>query len=176
MKSGSFWIGMVSGLVIAVIVAAVLPMLGVFDMTATGSKNILDWWGETNLKSTLEKRASTATIPSTASVEEGFNHYKATCLHCHGAPEASREGWARSMLPLPPELWHKEHQQMSDGEIFYIISNGIRMSGMPAFGPEHPDEDIWNMVAMVRHLPELTKPQQQQLQQTAAGYSQNGGH
>ena len=176
MKSGAFWAGIIGGLFIAVVVALVLPFIGVFDMTATGSKNILDWWGGTNLESTIENRAPKTALPTSANVDAGFEHYRGTCLHCHGAPDAPREGWAKSMLPMPPELWHEEQQKMADGELFYVINNGIRMSGMPAFGSEHGPEDIWNIVAMVKQLPKLTEPQKQQLQETAAGYDHGGGH
>lgn len=176
MKSGAFWVGILGGLIIAVVVALVLPFIGVFDMTATGSKNILDWWGGTNLESTIEKRAPKTTIPKTAKVDAGFKHYRATCLHCHGAPDAQREGWAKSMLPIPPELWHEEHQKSPEGELYYVISNGIRMSGMPAFGPEFSEGDIWNMVAMVKHLPQLSDQEKQQLQKTVAGYDHGGSN
>lgn len=167
MKAGSFLFGVMAGLIIALLVGLlVLPMIGVFDMTATGEKNILDWWGNTNLQSTLRRNAPETQLPDNADPSEGFVHYKSTCLRCHGGPDAARENWANNMLPTPPHL-HKHAQEMSDGTLFYIISNGIRMTGMPAFGPHHSQEDIWNMVAVVKQLNNLTEQQKQELQRSA---------
>ena len=54
-------------------------------------------------------------------------------------------------------------QGLRDGEIFWVVSNGIRMTGMPAFSPTHKEDEIWKIVAFVRHLPEITKEEQQLL-------------
>ena len=176
MKGGSILFGIMAGLIIALLVGLlVLPMIGVFDMTATGEKNILDWWGNTNLQSTLRRHAPETKLPDNADPSQGFAHYKSTCLRCHGGPDVTRENWANNMLPMPPHLY-KDTQEMSDGALFYIISNGIRMTGMPAFGPDHAQEDIWNMVAIVRELNNLTEPQKQELQRSADlfGHDKNG--
>ncbi len=175
MKAGSFWFGLLVGLILTIVGAVfVLPMLGVFNITALGKPNILDWWGDTNLDKTLDRRAPKTKIPSTANSSEGFEHYKSTCLHCHGAPDAPRESWANYMLPMPPHLQEEDTQQMPDGQLFYIIGNGIRMTGMPAFSPTHSQKDIWNMVAFVRELDKLTEDQKQQLQQTAGSFGERG--
>ena len=62
---------------------------------------------------------------------------------------------------------------MRDGELFWVVSNGIRMTGMPAFSPTHKQEEIWKIVAFVRHLPEITKEEQQILR---AGHEEEAGH
>jgi len=171
MQSVKFWTGIVSGMILAVLVGFVLlPVLGVFDTTATGTPGILDWWGETNLENSLRWRADDSRIPAIADTEEGFEHYRSMCLHCHGGPGAGRQEWAPHMLPAPPKLWDEEIQQMSDGELFSIVSNGIRMTGMPAFSPIHSDEDIWNMVVFVRRLDQLTEQQKHGLQEAASAF------
>jgi mono/diheme cytochrome c family protein len=175
MKRGSFLSGILGGVIISVLVGLLLlPMIGVFDMTATGENNILDWWGNKNLQSTLKRRAPETKIPDAADPSRGFDHYKSTCLHCHGSPDAQRESWANNMLPMPPHLQKADTQNMSDGALFYIISNGIRMTGMPAFIPDHSEEDIWDIVAVVRGLNNLTEPQKQELQKIAALYGHGG--
>lgn len=163
MKSGKFWLGIISGIILSGVVGLlIVPFLGVFPASATGKTNILDWWGHTNLESFLERKSPDANIPAEADLGDGTEDYLAMCLHCHGGPGAERQEWANHMLPLPPKLWKQELQdEMSDGEIFYVISNGIRMTGMPAFGEIHSDRDIWNMVAFVRQLPQLTEQQKQ---------------
>ena len=180
MKSGAFWFGIIAGIILSAVVGiVVLPMIGVFDMTATGNKNILDWWGETNLENTIEKNAPTTSIPTTASADKGMEHFASTCLQCHGSPDAPRRDWAETMLPKPPMLWQGDTQEMSDGEIFYVVRNGIRMSGMPAFGPHHQDEELWNIVKLVRQLDGLTQQQKERLLQASStkhNASEEGEH
>jgi mono/diheme cytochrome c family protein len=54
-------------------------------------------------------------------------------------------------------------QKRTDGELFWVVQNGIRMTGMPAFGPTHKDEEIWKIVAFLRHLPALTPEEEKAL-------------
>jgi mono/diheme cytochrome c family protein len=54
-------------------------------------------------------------------------------------------------------------QHRSDGELFWIVQNGIRMSGMPAFGATHKERQIWEIVAFLRHLPSLTPEEEKAL-------------
>jgi len=57
------------------------------------------------------------------------------------------------MYPRAADLTSRESQSYSDQEIFWIIRNGIRLSGMPAFGKVEPDDHIWDLVSYVRALP-----------------------
>ena len=62
----------------------------------------------------------------------------------------------------------KQTQNKSDGELYYTIENGIRLSGMPAFGEEHAkagDMETWNLVLFIRHLPNQTAEELQQMEQ-----------
>lgn len=164
MRIGSFLLGILVGVALAILVGVIaLPHLGVFDMTATGRTGLLDWWGSTNLHSVLEKKAPETKIPAAANPDRGIDHYAAVCRQCHGAPQAPRDDWAQRMLPMPPKLWEAETQAMADGELFYVVTNGIRMSGMPAFGPAHSEEEVWNLVALVRSLEKLDEAQAQRL-------------
>ena len=169
MRYGTFWAGILGGLILAAVIGfGILPYLGIFTTTATGKPGILDWWGDINLHNAVERQAPEMKIPPQADLAEGFEHYRNMCLHCHGAPNAGREKWATHMLPKPPKLWEKKFQEKkTDGQLFYIVNHGIRMTGMPAFGPLHGETGVWNMVAFVRRLDELTVEQQRQLQQAA---------
>ena len=71
----------------------------------------------------------------------------------------------KMMYPRPPNLAGEETQSMSDGQIYYPIQYGIRLSGMPAFGePADTDEDSWKLVAFIRHLPKLTPEEAQEME------------
>jgi len=58
-------------------------------------------------------------------------------------------------------------QQLGDGELYYIISNGIRLTGMPAWGSEDKPEAIWDLVSVIRRLPKLSPEELQRLQNAA---------
>ena len=91
----------------------------------------------------------------------GEEHYAAMCVYCHGAPDVAPAEFAAGLYPPPPSLTGDD---MSDGELFWTIKNGIRMTGMPAFGATHSDEKIWHIVAFIRHLSELTPAEKETLQ------------
>jgi mono/diheme cytochrome c family protein len=163
MRSRAFWIGVLGGIVASVLIGLfALPALGLFDMTASGGSGLLDWWGHTNWERSLKWRAPETEIPASADATRGEEHYHMTCLQCHGAPGTTAAEWADHMQPKPPKLWEQHTQQMSDGELFYVISKGVRMTGMPAFGPNHSDEEIWNIVAFVRQLDQRAGKQDKQ--------------
>ena len=65
--------------------------------------------------------------------------------------------------PPAPDLTLPRVQGRPDGELFWIVSNGIRTTGMPAFGPTHKPEEIWKIVSLIRPLPELTAEEQKAL-------------
>lgn len=71
------------------------------------------------------------------------------------------------MYPKPPDMRRAETQGKSDGALYYTIQNGIRLSGMPAFGQEHGtgETDTWKLVLSIRHLPKLTSDELQEMEQ-----------
>ncbi len=86
-------------------------------------------------------------------LETGKRFFDETCRLCHGAPGFQREKFADGLYPNPPYLGSKDIQSMNDREIFWAIKNGIKMTGMPAFGIKYKDEELWGAVKMVRALP-----------------------
>jgi mono/diheme cytochrome c family protein len=104
------------------------------------------------------------TNPIGTSPEElkpGLEHFARYCAMCH-ANDGSGQGAAigRGLFPKPPDMRAEPTQSLTDGEIFYIIENGIRFSGMPAFGTGKPDPagdtQIWQLVRFIRHVPRIT--------------------
>ena len=91
-----------------------------------------------------------------ALIETGFVLYQEQCLVCHGAPGVERGVIGRGMNPNPPRLAYTA-PDWSDGEIFWIIRNGIKMGGMPAFWTTNTEAENWALVAFTRRLPELTE-------------------
>nr|WP_269748184.1 cytochrome c [Alteripontixanthobacter muriae] len=88
-------------------------------------------------------------------VEAGAGAYKGMCAHCHGGVGDSRAIWARTMRPIPPPL-ARVAPEWSAEEVFWIVKHGVKMSGMPAFGPTHEDQSLWEIAAFVKQLPEMS--------------------
>jgi mono/diheme cytochrome c family protein len=99
-----------------------------------------------------------------SAIETGLHLFREMCIQCHGAPKIESEPFAKGLNPPAPEL-SIVLDEWSDGELFWIVKNGIRMTGMPAFGVTLQDQEIWGIVAGMRQLPELTETQVQELRQ-----------
>ncbi len=115
----------------------------------------------TRAKHFLVRRSSREGIPPApvnlqASIEEGDKLFGTECGACHGLDGHKPTDAGRWMYPRAADLTSAEVQQYSDRELFWIIRNGIRLSGMPAFGRVESDEHIWNLVQYVRTLPQRT--------------------
>jgi mono/diheme cytochrome c family protein len=86
-------------------------------------------------------------------------HFADHCAICHGNDGSGETAIGGAMYPKPPDLRAPGTHERSDGEIFWIIENGVRLTGMPAFGGpgQHGNsEDSWKLVHFIRHLPSLT--------------------
>lgn len=87
-----------------------------------------------------------------ASVAEGNKLYGVECAMCHGMNARNPTDAGRWMYPRAADLTSTEVQSYSDRELFWIVKNGIRLSGMPAFGKVESDEHMWSLVHYLRSL------------------------
>jgi mono/diheme cytochrome c family protein len=84
-------------------------------------------------------------------------HWADHCAVCHAADGSGATSLAEHMHPRPPDMRSAPTQDLADGELYWIIQNGIRLSGMPAWGEPRPDDpETWDLVAFLRALPGLT--------------------
>jgi mono/diheme cytochrome c family protein len=84
-------------------------------------------------------------------------HFADHCSVCHANDGSGTTMFGQGLYPKAPDLREQETQKLSDGELFWIIENGVRFTGMPAFGGHHDStDDTWKLVLFVRHLPQLT--------------------
>jgi mono/diheme cytochrome c family protein len=95
-------------------------------------------------------------VETRASVEAGGSHYGLECGSCHGIDGRSQTPSGRWMYPRAADLTSEGVQSYSDQELYWIINNGIRFTGMPGFGKMEAPDHIWNLVKYVRTLP-ITK-------------------
>jgi mono/diheme cytochrome c family protein len=167
------------GISLFIIIAIVLLMgfgfihSGAFNVAATSKDPaLLSWVLETTREHSIENHSSDITAPDkaelakTETLREGFEHYNEMCVVCHGAPGID-PGEAREGLNPKPPLLAKLKDLETDplSETFWIIKHGIKMTGMPGWGPTHSDDKIWAMVAFVRKLPSMSAAEYQALRQ-----------
>ncbi len=92
-------------------------------------------------------------------------HFADHCAICHGNEGTGDTPIGKGLYPKPPDLRAEETQKLSDGELFWIIENGVRFTGMPAFGGSHgSEEDSWKLVRFIRHLPQLSADERMEMQ------------
>ena len=84
-------------------------------------------------------------------------HYLDHCAVCHGRDAKGNTDMGANMYPKVPDLTSTDVQRRSDGALFYIIQNGVRWTGMPAWKEEHSSEETWKLVAFIRKAPTLTE-------------------
>jgi mono/diheme cytochrome c family protein len=104
-------------------------------------------------------------------IAEGAEHYDAMCTGCHLAPGMAENEMRPGMNPKPPIL--AKFAPDSPGEAFWVIKHGIKMTGMPAWGLTHSDEEIWNIVAFLEKQPKLSAEEYRALVKSAGGHHEH---
>jgi len=102
-------------------------------------------------------------------ITQGFHHYHGMCRLCHGAPGYSRVEFAQGLYPLPADLASADVQKRPDAEIFWIINNGIKMTGMPAFGGTHGEDELQGLLLFVRRVSTIDSNEYEEMVE-AAGF------
>jgi len=97
------------------------------------------------------------------SLGRGREAYRANCLVCHGVPGREQSAVAAGLNPPVPDLAEPETQGRTDGELFFLVSAGVRLTGMPGFEKSLPEKMRWELVAFLRALPKLGEGELQAL-------------
>jgi len=132
----------------------------------------------TNLERWVARAARSAALPSNARalknpvvsspgvLADAQEHWADHCAACHANDGSGDTQLGKRTYPPAPDMRLAATQQMTDGELFYIIQNGIRLSAMPAWGggSGHDEQDSWKLVDFIRHLPQLTVEEKQEMQ------------
>ena len=140
--------------VCALIIAGTLLGISQINLSALPEPGNLETYLATRAKHMLVRRSSREAIPPAplnlkASTEESEKLFGTECAACHGLDGNNPTDAGRWMYPRAADLTSHEVQRYSDRELFWILKNGIRLSGMPAFGKVETDEHIWNLVHYV---------------------------
>ena len=94
-------------------------------------------------------------VVTAAVLTDARAHFADHCAVCHGNDGRGDTPMGRNLYPRVPDMRLPATQAISDGELFYIIENGVRLTGMPAWAVPGSEEDSWNLVHFIRHLPRL---------------------
>jgi mono/diheme cytochrome c family protein len=152
------------GLLIGVVVLAALGLIYLRStgLSARGEPGSI----ETSMARIARKlsipadaRARRNPIPASAEVRaQGMAHYADHCASCHANDGSGDTEMGRGLFPKAPDMRLAATQELSDGELFYVIEHGIRFTGMPAWSTGTPagEESTWHLVHFLRHLPRLT--------------------
>ena len=152
--------------IIVVLIAAFLIFIysGTYNISASVPHfGITRWVISTVMDNSVKHHAKGIKAPNlndSSMVQLGYSHYSRMCAGCHGSPVRDQGEMAKSFYPKPPHLV-RVIDEWTPAELFWITKNGIKMSGMPAFGTTHSDDKIWAIVAFMEKLPKMTKEQYQ---------------
>ena len=132
--------------------------LGIYDIGADAhhTKMVLAIIEQLRDRSVVT-RARRIVVPNLADPEKiaaGARRYAALCTECHLAPGVSKSVLRTGLYPHPPNLAQEEAGNAQD--TFWVIKHGIKMSAMPAWGKTQDDTQIWELVAFIQQLPQMT--------------------
>lgn len=94
----------------------------------------------------------------------GLAHFADHCASCHANDGSGQTAVGRNLYPRVPDMRRSATQELTDGELFYIVENGVRFTGMPAWGGPESAEGSWHLVHFIRHLPRLTPEERAEME------------
>lgn len=152
--------------VVAALIGAAVVFLGLYNVSAkVGHLPGVSWVLHTTYRNSVKLRAppEEAVPPLTAEMAAiGARHYETACRFCHGAPHERQAATATAMVPHPPPIveavkdWQPRH-------LFWIVRNGVKMSGMPHWPAEEREDDVWLVVAFLEAAREMSLAEYQAL-------------
>lgn len=155
-------LAVVALLAVAAALAAGAIALGMAEVAATAPHSRpVEWLLATARERAIAARAGELIVPPLDDprlLRRGIVLYHRHCVACHGAPGVAPAPWAAGLNPFPPPLHDAPGPPPADhaARTFWVIDNGIRMTGMPAFGVALSDEETWAVTAVVERLRELS--------------------
>jgi mono/diheme cytochrome c family protein len=153
------FLGILSTLLAGAAVWLAVAYGGLYNVAASEPHaDAVRWTLDTTMRRSVARQAGTMRMPVSVpdrTLQAGGRHYAETCANCHGAPGKEPAPWSRGMRPEPPRLVEAA-TEWSPEEVAWIVANGIKMSGMPAFGAHLTPEEIVAVTAFVRELPGLS--------------------
>ncbi len=161
-------------ILVTVAVAVALIYSGFYNVAADQPHSAFtEWMLSTTSDHSIARRASgISTAPlGKADLKTGADHHREMCVTCHGGPGVERSVIGDGLNPQPPDL--QKSGDLTAAEVYWIVHHGIKMTGMPSFGVTHTEAQLWDMVAFVKKLPEMTPEQYRQFTAEQGGKSES---
>ena len=178
MARGSYelrWGRVIGALALLIGAAVVAIYAGLYNIAAdVPHTQPVYWLLDTIRERSVIARARDIVVPNDLDdanrISKGASEYAEMCSGCHLAPGMKRTEISQCLYPRAPEL--RRGTDLTPAEQFWIIKHGVKMTGMPAWGITHDDELLWDVVAFVRKLPEMTPEQYETMVKNAPKHEQ----
>jgi mono/diheme cytochrome c family protein len=162
------------------LLALAFPYTGLYNVSAAeGHTPLVRWYLSTTSANSIDARADAIDVPPDLSdstrIVRAAATFDAMCVTCHGGPGVERGEIGEGMTPEPPELDHAA-EEWTPEEIYWVLREGIKMAGMPAFGPTHSEETLWDLTAFVERLPAMSPERYQMLIAASPGHHDGSEH
>jgi mono/diheme cytochrome c family protein len=147
--------------VVAAVAAAIYFFGGFYSVAATTPDSGIIAWALGHVRAASIKQHATDTAPfaldDQSVIQAGARAFATrSCATCHGAPGADWAKFAEAIRPDPPDL-KDIAKERSPAEIFWVVKNGIKMTGMPGFSLINADDrELWQIAAFVKKLPNIS--------------------
>ena len=153
--------GVLLTLIVGLIVAYALVESGRIPANADAAPGALEkWMARTSLRATMRREAPSEANPVALNEQnllEGLRLYARNCAVCHGSAKgnAAASPIAKGLYQKPPQFASHGVERDPEGESFWKIKHGIRLTGMPSFGTTLSDTDIWKIALFLKHMDKL---------------------
>lgn len=157
----SFFAGVAAVIMVGLIAGYLLLKSGLIPANADAKPGGVELWAaSTSLNATMKREAPRGPNPVTlsdASLSEGIHLYGQHCSLCHGtaAGDATASAVAKGLYPAPPQLATEGVEDDPEGNSYWKIKHGVRLSGMPAWGGTLNDRQIWAIALFLKHMDKL---------------------
>lgn len=162
-----FLFGIVAVILVGVLGGYLVLKSGLIPANADAKPGRLETWAaKTSLRAALAREAPAGPNPvalSDANLIAGIQLYDAHCVICHGTAkgDASASPVAKGLYPQPPQLASDGVEDDPEGESFWKIQHGIRMTGMPSWAGALSEQEIWTLALFLKHMDKLPPAAQQ---------------
>lgn len=167
-------------ILLTILSVLVLEAVGWTIYVVTGSYNVsttnrdsgfINWWMQTGASRSIKRHSSGIKAPpldNPARVQEGFKHFHEMCVQCHGAPGKQPDEIAKGIWPQAPD-----YSMLASGwtpaQLFWITKNGIKFTAMPGWGATHSDDKIWDIVAFLQKVSNMSPADYHQMETNTVG-------
>ncbi len=154
------------GAMIGALALVAVPLAGLVPHDSTGGPGLTGWYHWLATRQSVTLRSLTVTPPSLddpARARRAAGHYQLVCAACHGSPAAAPARFASELWPEPPLLTDAAARWRPPARLFETVKSGIRRSAMPGWPVATRDDEVWDMVAFLTRLPDISAEDYRQM-------------